>query len=152
MSMAILAAITVLLLVGSSTAISPKTVLILSSGLTLPIVGLSISGIPLDVISIVLLAYIGVSGITLLILGGESSGSSSTTLPFVWAVVGIALVSGIPINFVNISKSVTMALSDTFDVIPVIIGYFSVALLVFESFSSIGKANASSDKSLTSPG
>ena len=128
------------LIAGGTAALHPQTVLVVTSGLTLPIIGLSAYGIPSDLIGVLFLAYAAIAGITLMILGLSTTGCGGSVLTFVWTLVAVALVSGIPINAVNVSKSITLSFSDGFDVIPISVAYVAVAFLVFESVGSIGQS------------
>jgi hypothetical protein len=140
-----ISAISVVIIAFGTTTPSPKVVLILASGLTLPLIGLNAFGFPTDVVAMVFFAYSVVVGLTLIAVGFGSTGSSSNVMTFCWSLVAIALVAGVPINSINLAKSITLAFSDVFDVVPVAAAYVAVAYLVFESISSFGRGNNQSN-------
>ena len=149
-----ISAATVVIITGGTAALSPQIVLIVASGLTLPMIGMSAYGTSSDVIAVTFLAYATIAGITLLVVGVLPHGCGGNALTFVWIVVSIALVSGIPINVTNVTKSLLISFSDGFDMIPVLTAYLATAFLVFETVGTFGQLTRRiSAKSFTaSPG
>ena len=64
-----ISAVTVVLMAGGTTALNPQVVLVLASGLILPMIGMSTYGTSSDVIAVTFLAYATIAGITLLVVG-----------------------------------------------------------------------------------
>tara|TARA_B100000700_G_scaffold212213_1_gene233312 strand:+ start:771 stop:1700 length:930 start_codon:yes stop_codon:yes gene_type:complete len=134
-----ISAVTVVIIAGGNAALGPQVVLIVASGLTLPMIGMSAYVTSSDLIAVTFLAHATIAGITILVIGLHPSECGGNVLAFVWTVTAIALVSGIPINATNVTKSFLISFSDGFDVIPVWTAYVATASLVFETVGSFGQ-------------